>query len=215
MFNRSFKHWTTRYIIDRLKLMFYERTHPDDPWLCPDAVRMLDSWLRTTDRGLEWGSGRSTVWLSTRIAHLTSVEHNPQWAQIVAKKLDDHGITNNKVDSKLFPDGKEERADCDYVNVVSDIAPGSLDFCLVDGVSRDHCALACLEELKPGGILIIDNINRYLPKNPKTRSPESRGPEDGFASAKWEEFASIVKDWRCIWSTNGIWDTSIWVKEGS
>ena len=215
MFNRSFRHWTTRYIIDRLKLMFYERTHPDAPWLCPDAVKILDSWLRTTDRGVEWGTGRSTVWLAMRIAHLISVEHNPQWAQIVAKKLYDHGVTNSKVDCKLFPDGKEEKADSDYVNVVRNIAPGSLDFCLVDGVSRVHCALACVEKLKLGGILIVDNANRYIPRSPKSRSPESRGPEDGFSSEEWKELMRIIKKWRCIWITSGITDTALWIKEDS
>jgi len=191
--------------------MLYEHMYPDSPWLCSDAVRILDSWLRPTDRGLEWGSGRSTVWLARRVAHLISIEHNPTWAEIVKKKLYDAGVTRN-VDYNLYPEGINEKTDSSYIEVVKDIKPSTLDFCLVDGVSRDHCALACLEKLKPGGILIIDNINRYIPKNPKSRSPNSRGFEDGFASVEWEELASIVKDWRCIWVTNGIWDTALWVK---
>src|SRR5437879_1187752 len=30
---RGFRHWTHRYIYNRLKLMAYERQHPSAPWL--------------------------------------------------------------------------------------------------------------------------------------------------------------------------------------
>ncbi len=208
---RSFKHWTLRYIVDRLAVMRYEHNHPDAPWLTRSMVEILVEWLHPDDTGLEFGSGRSTVWFAKRVAHLTSVEHDPGWYSTVTERLRQAGITD-RVDYRLCEDGSTERETLEYVAVAKQIAPGILDFCLVDGMARDHCALAILEKIKPGGALIIDNINWYLPRESKTPVPKSRGIEDGYASEQWEKFAQAVKDWRCIWTTSGITDTALWVK---
>jgi len=57
---RRFRHWTPRYIWDRLGTVLYERRRPEDPWLTKEAVRALSTYLRLEDSGLELGSGRST-----------------------------------------------------------------------------------------------------------------------------------------------------------
>ncbi len=41
--------------------MLYERRHPAAPWLTPEAIRPLSTML-ASNRGLEFGSGRSTIW---------------------------------------------------------------------------------------------------------------------------------------------------------
>lgn len=193
-----------------MQLALYQHAHPEMPWLCRDAIGILDSWVKPTDRALEWGTGRSTVWFASRVAHLISVEHNPTWGESVSQELDRCGLAS-RVDLRVLPDGVEEKPDSRYVSVAKDIAPGTLDLCLVDGVSRDHCVLACLKKLKPGGLLVVDNINKYIPRRPKSRAPNSRGPEDGCVSSQWAEFVEATKNWRCIWITNGVWDTALWV----
>jgi hypothetical protein len=212
MFNRSFRHWTIRYIANRLQVMLYERLHPDSPWLCKDAVKILDSWLKPTDRGFEWGSGRSTIWFAMRVSHLISVEHDPKWAEIMKKKLHDLNLSN-RVDYHFLPDGVKGESNCNYVNLIRDVTPNSLDFCLIDGQCRNQCAFTCLDKLKQGGILIFDNIEEYIPRDQKSYSPHSRGTEDGFASKAWEEWAKIISNWRCIWITNGVWDTALLIKD--
>ena len=57
----------------------FQRQHPEAPVIVANAVIILDNWLRSTDHGLEWGSGRSTTWLAARVAHLVAVEHDPTW----------------------------------------------------------------------------------------------------------------------------------------
>jgi predicted O-methyltransferase YrrM len=194
-----------------MRLMLHERIYADYPWLCAAAVRILDSWLKPTDKGLEWGSGRSTLWFAMRVAHLISVEHNAEWAATFEKELCCRGLAD-KVDYRFLPDGKVGRSDCNYVNVIQKFKSGSLDFCLIDGICRDYCALACLDKIKHGGILIVDNAELYLPRKNKSRAPKSRSLEDGFVSEQWEEFSKRVANWRNIWTTNGIWDTALWVK---
>jgi hypothetical protein len=42
---RSIKHWTPRYIKDRIAEMYYQRFHPDYPWLTPAANAILEDYL--------------------------------------------------------------------------------------------------------------------------------------------------------------------------
>jgi hypothetical protein len=69
---RAARHWTRRYVRDRARQALYQRTHPDAPWLTPEAIRLVDSMVRPA----EFGSGRSTLWLVRQCAHLISVEHD-------------------------------------------------------------------------------------------------------------------------------------------
>ncbi|SRR6266542_5291305 len=199
---RTFRHWNPRYVRDRLSVMAFERRHPDAPWLTRLMITILSSWLKPGDCGLEWGSGRSTVWLASRVGRLTSVEHDEAWYQRVKVELQEKGLKN--VDYCLCKDETE------YVYVADRIEAASLDFCLVDGVVRDACALATLALLKPGGILIVDNCNWYLPS--QSKAPNSRRESDGPASDAWKMFLAAVQDWRYVWTTSGVTDTALWLK---
>lgn len=212
---RSFRHWTPRYIWNRLALMAHERQHPDLPWLTRAMIENLDTWLRPDDVGLEFGSGRSTIWFAQRVGHLTSVEHHPGWYTTVNDSLQGKrgGVKlTDCVDYHLCEDGSSEGAETNYVHVAKQMKSHSLDFCLIDGVARDHCALASLDKLKPGGILIIDNVNWYIPKAQPSFSPNSRSLKDGYASAVWQTVGEQLQNWRGVWTSNGVTDTAFWVK---
>jgi predicted O-methyltransferase YrrM len=207
---RKLEHRTPRYIYDWLQQMRYERWHADDPWLTPEAIRMLTKLLRPTDRGVEFGSGRSTAWFAQRVAALTSVEHNEQWYDTVSAGLQARGLAN--VDYVLAPrdqpdhHGDESR----YARVALGFADASMDFALMDGAYRDFSAKFILPEIKPGGMLIIDNVNWFLPS--PSRSPNSRTHQLGPDGDIWQEVASELRRWRTIWTTSGIWDTAIFFK---
>lgn len=207
---RSFRHWTPRYIRDRIGTIIYERTHPDHPWLTRTANSILESWLRPEDIGVEFGSGRSTLWFTRRVRFLTSVEHDKEWYDRVQAQLRAGDIDN--VDYRLIAqDEDEERGnDSPYVKVADDFADASLDFVLIDGIYRDACANAFLRCLKPGAILIIDNANWFLPS--ATMSPGSRSHDDGPSTPLWMRFLENVSGWRYMWTTCGVFDTAIYVK---
>jgi hypothetical protein len=206
---RSFAHWTPRYIKDRLALVAYERANPDQPWLTRSMIGILETWLKPADVGLEFGSGRSTGWFGARVAHLTSVEHDATWFNIVERKV---AAIRAQVDCFLHEDGISHSAESAYVLVGKRTAPSSLDFCLIDGVARDHCALACLDKLKAGGILIIDNVNWYIPRERRSFAPSSRGPSDGYASEVWHQVGQEISGWRNVWTSDGVTDTAFWVR---
>ncbi len=199
---RGFRHWTPRYIYNRLKLVAYQRAHPSAPWLTHKMVEFLESWLKPGHQGFEWGSGRSTIWFAERIGSLVSVEHNPDWYGQVSAELKRKGLKN--VDYHLHQD------EDDYCSVADNFSPASFDFCLIDGVARDRCALLALSLVRPGGLLIADNCNWYLPTD--SRSPYSRKACEGAYTEDWAVFWKQVEDWRHVWTTNGVFDTALWVK---
>ena len=198
----SIGHWTPRYALNRSLEFLYRRRNPGMPWLTPDANRLLETHLSEKHRGLEFGSGRSTVWFAQRVGALTSVEHDAVWHAWVAKELREQKLGN--VEYLYREDGPG------YVKVADSIPRESLDFVLVDGVQRDACALAALDKLRPGGVLIVDNANWNLPQ--RTYSPASRRPEDGPATEGWARFLSAVGGWRRVWTSNGVTDTALYFK---
>jgi predicted O-methyltransferase YrrM len=208
--SRPLRHLTPRYVYNRVRQMRYERAHADDPWLTPAAIAMLGSLLRREDIGVEFGSGRSTVWFAMRVAALTSVEHDQQWYEAVAVKLKDRGLGN--VDYILAPGDQplERGGESAYARTALTFPDGGIDFALVDGHYRDYSAKLILAKLRPGGILIIDNANLYLPC--QSKSPNSRTAELGPKTPVWAEVWEELAGWRSIWTSSGVWDTAIFVK---
>jgi len=167
-------------------------------------VEIMESWLKPVDRGIEWGSGRSTIWFAERVRSLVSVEHNPDWYGRISTELKARGLKN--VEYHLCEDAQE------YSRLADNFPLESFDFCLVDGEARDHCALKAISLVKPGGIVIVDNCNCYLPTPKHSTSPFSRRPEQGPYTGKWAAFLDGVQGWRRVWTTNGVTDTGFWVK---
>lgn len=166
--------------------------------------------LRPSDVGAEFGAGRSTLWLARRCAHLISVEHDTAWQARVSGTLTDAGITH--VDYRCHPrDEPDTSGDRSaYAHAARSLPDESVDFALVDGVYRDYVTLFLLPKIRPGGLLVIDNVNRYLPS--LTISPASLRPPAPAASAAWAQAAAALADWRRIWTSSGVWDTAIFVR---
>jgi predicted O-methyltransferase YrrM len=202
---RNISHWTPQYLYNRLAVTFYEKQHPESPWLTSSAISILSKYLKSTDIGLEWGSGRSTAWFASKVKNLVSVENNLDWYKQVNHKL--QVLDLNNVDYKYIENIEQ------YVKVVDLFEDNSLDFALVDGCPsdiRDECAVKVLDKIKNGGCIIVDNVNWFLPSN--SNSPNSRSYESGAASEHWNLFLEYVQNWRNIWTTNGVTDTAFFIK---
>jgi predicted O-methyltransferase YrrM len=205
---RTFKHWTIRYIADRLALAYHEYSNPTAPWLTRSMVEILDGWIRKGDVGVEFGSGRSTVWFGARVANLISVEHDDKWAAHVGEM-----IRRNGMQSKItYVLANRENIEDSYLSVFSKLRDSSIDFFLVDGICRDQCAVKAIEKLKPGGIVILDNANWYLVPPAYSRSPSSLRLDSDVQSGMWSKFSDLVSNWRFVWTSNGVTDTAFWIK---
>ena len=102
-----------------------------------------------------------------------------------------------------------------YSGVAIEFPDESLDFALVDGMIRISCMEVVLDQIKPGGLLILDNANRYVPnpfgKGHTTIHEARKAPR----SPRWQAILSRLESWRAIHTTDGIWDTRFWIKSAN
>jgi predicted O-methyltransferase YrrM len=205
---RTFRHWTPRYVVHRLALAAYERRAPSAPWITREACAYLGAWLRPEHVGIEWGSGRSTLWFARRVSRLISIEHDPQWHRLVTAGLDASGATHvaNYLIAleRLSAAGRPSyvEAPCGEIKLA--------DFALVDGQYRDQCARLAMELLRPGGLLIIDNAEQFFPH--PSHSPSAMVRTGAAPSRLWEELRGQLAAWHCRWTSNGVFDTAIFTK---
>lgn len=192
-------HWGARYLRDRLALAWWQWRHRDAPWLAPDAVRFLDEWLVGDELMVEFGAGRSTSWFGARVARLLAVEHDPGWYQqvqaaVAAQPLGHVRMLQAQDDPAVYLEPIEAA-----------LASSLADVVLVDGACRDASALWALEHVGPGGLIIVDNAERYLPS--ESLGPESLGPSGSCPTAEWDRFWAAVGDSRRVWFDCGVWST--------
>lgn len=198
---RLLKLLSSRYLRHKLALIAYENTHPDTPWLTQASIERLESYLQPGHLIFEWGSGKSTAWFANRVKYVTSIEHNPAWHAHVSTQLFARGLTN--VDLRLVPEAV-------YSNQIQAFPDHTFDLVLVDALCRDLTFLESMPKVKPGGWIIFDNVNWYLPST--SRTPASRSLKDGPASSGFAEVLERVANWECVWTTNGVNDTAIFIK---
>ena len=98
---RPIKHLTPRYIFNKISRLIDERINPDNPWLTPESVKILNSIIKNDDVGVEFGSGRSTKWFAKRMGYLTSIEDNQKWFSIVSDALKRENLIGSKVSYQL------------------------------------------------------------------------------------------------------------------
>jgi predicted O-methyltransferase YrrM len=202
-----------RLAIDRVALTLARRARRGEeaPWITEDAIHLLETLMLPSDRGLEYGSGSSTTWLAHRALELRSVEATASWHAQVRDRLSAQGLERAEivlVDGDRDPGWNTTEHRDAYVHAHPDLAPGTLDWVFVDGEYRDHCTEHAIELLRPGGLLVIDNVEIYLPG--PGRSPWT---VDAPVTDLWKQlYDRYLSHWRMVWTTNGVWDTAIWWK---
>lgn len=205
---RIFRHWTPQYIFHRTLDVFYRKLNPDHPWLTPQAIWILDTWLTKDDIGIEWGSGKSTLWFAKRVKQLLSIEHDPVWYDKVSIQLKRVGAGN--VDYHLLPT-KTSNGSSPYADIAKCYPDQYFDFALVDGKVRHICMERILPKLRVGGILILDNSERYVPSDSKGTYFERNRLVREFAE-EWNAVLTRLEKWRTVATNNGILCTRFWIK---
>lgn len=191
---RNISHWTPRYIANRVAVGIYEKQHPNHPWITHSAISLLSTYLKKSDVGLEWGSGRSTVWFASQLKQLVSVEDNHKWYQKVNEKLEHLNLKNTEY---ILATDRES-----YTGAADKFQENSLYFVVVDGSYRSDCAIKAVSKIKNVGIIVLDNANWFLPSN--SHSPNSKNYQTSSISDDWQHFLHLVKDWRILWTSNGV-----------
>jgi len=128
------------------------------PWLPFSLMELLEEVLTPTSRVFEYGGGGSTVWFAARAGEVVTVEHDEQWASILAAAVADCSgcvVHSRRLDS----------ADDSYVRSIQEHPDGYFDIVVVDGRERVRCLEAAREKVRPGALLLLDDAQRprYAP----------------------------------------------------
>ena len=187
-----------KYILARIKNYFYFKNNQNLPWMTKDANNFLIKNLRKDMAVLEFGSGRSTQFYAYNTNKVYSREHHKEWFDIVTKQIQSF----DNIDYKFY-DELDKYAD------TSDIEDNSLDLVIVDGRNRVNCLLNSLDKVKVGGIIVLDNAERYMlypTFSPAKYVRKERNP-------KWELAEKILSErfWRHD-TTDNVSDTLFFFK---
>lgn len=204
----NLKIWTPRYAKNRISLYIYEQFNKDKPWIAPTAIQWLDKHLSKNMVGVEFGSGRSTIWYANRLKSLISIEDHEDWFTRVEDDLKKVAATNI---SYLFKSStKDASGSIAYVELMDSLGDSSVDIIVVDGKHRDTLALKAIDKLASGGYLLLDDAERYIPL--KTHAPYNYLKKQSEQLPTWKEFSNITKQWKQLQFSSGVSDTVILIK---
>lgn len=140
----------------------------DVPWWTFDSVDRVADYLRAHPqaRVFEWGSGASTLWLSSRAGSIHSVEHDAGWASVLQSRLPANvelsvvppvpSATPVVGSAKPGHDGLDFAA---YVAAI-DATEGDYDVIVIDGRAREACLERAVGRLSADGLIVFDNVDR-------------------------------------------------------
>ena len=150
------------------------------PWLCFSAIDRIKKILRRDMILFEYGSGGSTLFWSSRVRQVVSVEHDRLWYEKTKTELSGLDITNvTYILSEAEPDDKFKAKNfknpADYISEDGNFTGKKFesyakqidyfedqffDVIIVDGRARPSCILHALKKVKRNGFIIVDNTDR-------------------------------------------------------
>ncbi|WP_200344249.1 FkbM family methyltransferase [Halochromatium glycolicum] len=121
------------------------------PWVTYPFLHLLDKRIRSNFKVFEYGSGNSTLWLSSHVEKIVSVEHDAGWYQKMKGKMPGNVEYIYHTLDYGGAYGKE---------ITKPQYKGVFDIVFVDGRDRVNCLRNCVHALKQDGIVILDNAER-------------------------------------------------------
>jgi SAM-dependent methyltransferase len=134
------------------------------PWFSYGAIDFLERFLRPDMSVFEFGCGGSTLFFAPRCGSVRCVEDNTQWAALVRQRLADARLSNVTIVEQAFdfrqPDGFDDS------RYLAEVRSGNFDVIVVDGQDEDYtirprCFAAAEQQVKPGGVVVVDDSWRY------------------------------------------------------
>ncbi|NJK68543.1 MAG: class I SAM-dependent methyltransferase [Microcoleus sp. CSU_2_2] len=154
-----------RYLRDRAP----DRSSPLEielPWISYGAIDFLDGYLKPDMTVYEYGSGGSTLFFASRVAKVTSTEHQELWCDRVRAKL--QASSANNVNLQLVECDLSQTPDFENSPYAQSIRDIEADVILIDGLEdwskynlRPICFAIAQTRIKKGGIIILDDSWRY------------------------------------------------------
>jgi tRNA/tmRNA/rRNA uracil-C5-methylase (TrmA/RlmC/RlmD family) len=133
------------------------------PLMYKHEYEFILKYLNKNDVFLEWGSGNGTLYFSTYVNKLISIEHDVDYYNIMKTAIDAYEIKNIElinVPSVAVTDQKSQRhiAFAEYINYP---IKNNLKFnkVLIDGRARKFCAITIADYIDENTIIFIHDFN--------------------------------------------------------
>ena len=142
-----------------------ESSEPPKPWMASEEIAAIEKLLEPDDRMLEFGSGRSTLWLSSLVKEIHSIEHNASWAAEVSSAAASNVHVHCREPEFAhvgFTPAKPGQFES-YLAVPDELQI-EFDVALIDGRARIEAAVNVAPCLRSGGWLFFHdwyNRERY------------------------------------------------------
>jgi hypothetical protein len=159
------------------------------PWITYPAFRQLQRIRRPAARVFEYGCGGSSLWWASHASEIISVEHDAAWARHVAQSAPPNlKVVTRLMDENCSPERQAAVAEffrappamplspdrrhniahgllCgEFVAYATEICAhekASFDVIVVDGMARVLTAWLAAQYIKPDGIIVFDNADRW------------------------------------------------------
>lgn len=146
--------------------MTVEPYTPGMPLMEPEEIALIEKYLTPKTVMLEWGSGGSTSYFGAQVAALYSIEHDPEWYDIVTEETASLPVTvilseNQSEDGKVVPWPEcrnKPSLFTKYVEAVKSFGVNHFDVVLIDGRSRAACAQQALDYISSDSIVFIHDF---------------------------------------------------------
>jgi SAM-dependent methyltransferase len=158
----------------------------DQPWLVPEAIPFIESRLKPGMVALEWGAGRSTLWLARLGLAVVSIEARDDWVTEAKARVGAAGLAGlvRFVAVERPPAGTLADA---CAAAAASFGAEAFDLVLVDGHFKAACLRRAGAALKPGGLLVLDDAH----------------------AADVAAMADLLAPFRLAAFDNGIWQTVV------
>ena len=134
------------------------------PWWSFSAVDVVGEFVNQEMEVFEFGSGGSTIFLARRTGRVTCVEDSKFWSNLVSEEAREQGLRNIEVLVRTY-DFRSARnfRDSTYLAALGD---RRYDVIVVDGQEesvqvRPDCFWKAEANIKPGGLIVLDDSWRY------------------------------------------------------
>jgi hypothetical protein len=159
------------------------------PWITYPAFRQLQRVVKPSSKVFEYGCGGSSLWWASHASEVISVEHDGAWAARVAEtapanlkiitramgescsKKRQAMVTKFFASSPELPKSPNLEHNimhgllCEefaaYATEITDYEKQSFDVIVVDGMARALTAWLAAQYVKPDGVIVFDNSDRW------------------------------------------------------
>lgn len=148
------------------------------PWMSYPFIDFIKERLNKQMSVLEFGSGQSTLFFASRVAHVVSIEHDLEWKNLLTSKLPDNV---ELIWVQLERNGEYCRSGLSTKKL--------FDIIVIDGRDRVNCTLNSISILNDNGVIILDDSERVEYYDIFTRLNQ-----DGFKSISFSGMSPGLPD---------------------